>query len=730
MALNLTACSNSDVANGITAPNTSDGVASGTTCPNASDGVATIADALDGILTEPADEGAEELSPVITEKTLVLARDGSSEYTIIIPKDATDSNVKAANELQSYVKRMSGVTLPIKSDSEKKGSFEISVGYTNRTDEGKSNKDKLGEEGYAIYTVGKSLFVSGSGVRGALYGVYGLLEDYFGCRFYSADVELVPQRDILGVDPIELDEQIPAFEYREIDFVSSRKNDFQVKLRANGTYSPGGSANGGKVTYSGGFVHTLGNFVPLGTYFTTHPEYFALNEDGTRQTGWDHQLCLSNPDVLRIVKDKVRSILANEPNAKIISISQNDGGDRPPCLCEKCKAVYEEEGSYSGSIIRFVNAVAEEFKDDYPNLKFDTLSYRYSRKVCKTKPADNVIVRLCTIECCFSHPLGTCDDVYALVGSKNSIAKDIAEWANVTDNIYVWDYATNFKEAVTYFPNLNVLRANARFFADHNVIGVYEEANYFSETCDFPELRSYVMSKLLWDPYMSEEEYQGHINDFLKGYYGKGWRNIRKYINLAQERVADYHFGIYERFTKTVFAPTRSAKKNTELLSKLTLDMVKDYQNTDWESFFLNYEPVEENDVTAKGRILFEAAISMASEAEAERIRKAMLQIDFLYAYAIYEMYGEKGLTYSIGSLLSDFFQSNEEAIEFNETDKNSLLSTVSNYVIQKYSLVYEEYSKDLHKRAVSASITKIREGNALITDGNIDHTKTPYLWK
>ena len=36
----------------------------------------------------------------------------------------------------------------------------------------------------------------------------------------------------------------------------------------------------------------------------------------------------------------------------------------------------------------------------------DTLAYRYTRQAPKTiKPADNVIIRLCSIECCFSHPL-------------------------------------------------------------------------------------------------------------------------------------------------------------------------------------------------------------------------------------------------------------------------------------------------------------------------------------
>ncbi|MBO5671264.1 MAG: DUF4838 domain-containing protein, partial [Clostridia bacterium] len=161
------------------------------------------------------------------------------------------------------------------------------------------------------------------------------------------------------------------------------------------------------------------------------------------------------------------------------------------CMCESCQKIYAEEGAYSGAMIRFVNAVAAEFAADYPELKFDTFAYHHTRSVCKTVPADNVVIRLCTIECCFSHPLGTCSDVYAMAGSTKTISEDIADWGKICDNIYIWDYTTNYVESVTFFPNFNVLLENAKFFADHNAIGVYEEGNFFAETCDFPELRAY-----------------------------------------------------------------------------------------------------------------------------------------------------------------------------------------------------------------------------------------------
>ena len=321
---------------------------------------------------ETTEEPEETEAPLeIKEDTLVFVQNNISEYTIIRPESSTDANMKAASELRSYVQKISGVQIPIKTDSEPVGEYEILVGYTNRSADGQFDTAKLGDEGFVIETVGKKLFIAGSGVRGALYGVYTFLEDYLGCRFYASDYEKIPSRDVLGVQPIERDEQIPVFEYRDIDFVTSRQNNFQPKLKANGVYNYSPAEFGGKIEYVGGFVHTLEQWIPQETY----PQYYGVNEDGTRQSGWGAQPCLSNPEVLEFVKEKVRSLLKDRPDAKIISISQPDNGTlQLPCMCSECKKIYAEEGAYSGAMIRFVNAVAEDIAEDYPNVVVDTLA--------------------------------------------------------------------------------------------------------------------------------------------------------------------------------------------------------------------------------------------------------------------------------------------------------------------------------------------------------------------
>ena len=45
---------------------------------------------------------------------------------------------------------------------------------------------------------------------------------------------------------------------------------------------------------------------------------------------------------------------------------------------------------------------------------------------------------------------------------------------------------------------------------------------------------------------MSEEEYEGHIVEFLKAYYGPGWKAVGEYIKLEHETTADFDMNCFE----------------------------------------------------------------------------------------------------------------------------------------------------------------------------------------
>ena len=256
----------------------------------------------------------------------------------------------------------------------------------------------------------------------------------------------------------------------------------------------------------------------------------------------DVQPCLTDPEVYEKVLGNVRSLLKENPDAKIISVSQNDSHDFGlGCQCDNCKAIDEREGTPMGSLLTFVNRIADDIKEDYPDVFVDTLAYRYTRKAPKSiRPRDNVIIRLCSIECCFSHTLDS--DCPRNVAFR----KDIEDWAKISKNLFIWDYTTDFLFYVIPFPNLKVLYDNVRFFVDHNVIGLFEQGNGQSQSGEFGELRAYMLAKVMWDPDMPREKFEELVDDFLKGYYGPGWKYVKEYIDKVCALSGETHMGIYD----------------------------------------------------------------------------------------------------------------------------------------------------------------------------------------
>jgi len=653
--------------------------------------------------------------------TLKLVVDGVSDYVIVRGENAYISEVTASTELQKYLKQISGVEIPIVTDATAPVEKEIVVGKTNRESDGEFNRDELGDDGLVIKSNGQKLFLVGGEQRGTLYAVYEFLESYLGCRFYTADFELVPETKTITLEKIEEDKQIPVFEYRYTDWAVPRNQVISVKRRINGN-----SLNGAPIyeEYGGSFsispfVHTFNYLISFAEYSETHPEYFAHYDDGTIVDNNLVQLCLTNETVLQMSIETVRNWINSTPNVNVVSISQNDGGG--PCMCSNCQAVYaEENGAYSGAVIRFVNAIATALKDEFPNVKFETLAYQYTRNVCVTKPAENVIVRLCTIESCFTHPLSECDEKtfypHDSVVSENSFVTDLRDWASISNTLYIWDYTTNFWLYTVNFSAFDTLRENVRFFAENNVKGVFEEGpgNSNSVGGEFDELRVYLFSKLLWDPYMTEEEYYGYMDDFLANIYGPGWTYIREYIDLKDAYNSNYHAGcmmrqsdVYEIYNiKQV-----TVREKTEIPEGVTLEMIDNYQTVDWSAYINYYFEIPEPELVTKGYELFGKAMEIAeTDYQKTAIDKALIQVEILDSHYRYKAKGvySTNLNLVIRSVLSSADISEEEYAEYQKTIPSYL-----RYFSGKYTDEYYNFNKTLADKMVGYGITSLNnEGN------------------
>jgi hypothetical protein len=458
-----------------------------------------------------------------------------STHAIVIPDGATAQEYRAAMDLRRHLELITGAVLPVWYEHSLGDRTPILVGNCKLTRQLAPSVDlpSLGLEGIHLKTVGPALILAGN-QRGVLYAVYTLLEDYLNCRWFAPGCSKWPTSGTFALAGIDK-RFIPQLEYRGTDYPSSRDADWAVRNKYNGQSHNTGFERGGNIRYRG-FVHTFKYLVPPEIYYAEHPEYYSEIK-GKRIPPDRTQLCLTNPDVLRIATQTVRRWIAESPDASIISVSQNDWHNY--CECANCRKVAEEEGSESGSLVRFVNAIADNIKDDYPNVAIDTLAYQYTRKPPKiTRPRPNVIIRLCSIECCFIHPLES--DPY-----NATFVDDIRGWNQKCNRLHIWDYVINYAHSICPFPNLYVIKPNINFFINNGVKGIYEEACYYTKGSEMQELRSYLMAKTLWDPSYDTDK---AIDEFCDGFWGPAGRYIRQYINLVHEHVQkdpNLHVRIY-----------------------------------------------------------------------------------------------------------------------------------------------------------------------------------------
>ena len=144
---------------------------------------------------------------------------------------------------------------------------------------------------------------------------------------------------------------------------------------------------------------------------------------------------------------------------------------------------------------------------------------------------------MCSITCCFTHPI---DDPNC--PKNKTFRDDIIAWGKICDNIHIWDYTTNFHYYISTFANLDVIRANMKFFAENNVVSMFPQGNSQGKSGEFGELRTYLLCKLMLNPYMTEEEYSAHMDEFLQAYYGEGWTYVRAFIDKTTELAANGGF--------------------------------------------------------------------------------------------------------------------------------------------------------------------------------------------
>ena len=479
---------------------------------------------------------------------LKLAEHGRTDYRIVVPATATAVDKFAAKELQFFLKKITSADFPVVNEGK---SPAIRIGAP----EGKA----LADQENVIETRGNDLHLYGGGLHGALWAVYELLENEFGCIFLNAHGDLfVPERKTLVLPEMKKRRRY-AFASRavmnwfyvdkEVMTLALYRNRQNLLLHdINHPRYPGKEP--GIVSRAETFVgeHSFSMLLPSGLaaqkgwtshnaalpflkekrYFKEHPEYFSMDSSGKRVPNW--HLCLSNPELRKELTKNALLFYAAEKKRTgvdgVIQISANDIAYRL-CFCKPCIALEEKYGTRGGPLFDFVIELAR----NNPQIKFRTTAYQ--RSLTQSPPKIKIDWPK-NLQLIFAPING--DYARSFEANKKDPAdfNDFVNWAKITRDILVWYYPNPYnREREKFFIEpptfiLDRVAADIRLMAENKIEGTYFEhdSGGLQYGTNFSELQTYVMLKLFQDPVLDADKL---AEKFIRAFYGPAAEHVLKY---------------------------------------------------------------------------------------------------------------------------------------------------------------------------------------------------------
>ncbi len=499
-----------------------------------------------GVVDARADGDWQDLGPdsrtpdgtadVSVGDAVPLVANGVSEHVILLSESASPSEQTAALELQDYLQQATGAELLIVTDSPQ-GSPTIVLGRGGLAAQlGVAPTDEeLGEQGFYWKTAPPHIVIAGTAAAGTLYGVHRFLEDVVGVRWYAPGVTEVPTQNNLTVPPLDALVK-PAFLWRHTSYAWPGKDDAFLARKGDNSGDNLADNDWGIEHAHDGRAHSYFWYVSPEEFFDEHPEYFS--EIGGVRVRDETQLCLTNPDVLDIVTERMLQRMADKPHVRQHNFSQKDRYNY--CTCDACSAMNAKYETTGGTQFWFVNELAARTTKVYPDKLIGTLAYMYTEEPpVGLEMHPNVAVWLCHMyPSCDAHPIATCPH--------NADYKRRAEaWSELVDHLYIWHYIVDFTHYYNPFPNFRAMAADMKFYRGLGVEGIYLQGMGASGGGgEFSLLRPYYGMKLLWNPERDSEALRA---EFLNGYFGAAAPHLQSYIEMLLDEVTDndIHMHLY-----------------------------------------------------------------------------------------------------------------------------------------------------------------------------------------
>ncbi len=637
--------------------------------------VITISALLGGCNKTPSDSDDDknqgENTVIYTDS--YLFENGSSEYKIILPENASEAEKYAAQELNGIFRNSTGYSLQTVESGETSGKF-ISIGNTEAFKSiGVNLKDNdMGRGGFVLKTIGDNLYINSDTQSGKINGVYSFAEKNLGYMYYASDEIKYTSFDRVRL--IKFDTVVkPSFDGRNTHSYYTVSNPQNAsRLKANSVFNSWSESFGEASIWSS--LHDMSNVFQLlyvKDYYHEHKDWFYVSPTYADKSA--EFKSMSDSDFYVIAQkysqicytkgyyddtdggmfdtycNNLIEYIKSEPDAELFMLGMGDND--LVCNCETCKRDIDKY-KVSGITMRFTNKVARRVNEwlknesGTPDRKIYFVIFAYITAMeppviyvdRQVQPIDESVVADSNV-CVRIAPLVNSNFYWGLDDKEHNtyMSNSIDGWKQITSNFTIWDYRVYYHYLFVPYPIWNVAKYNLELYKSMNVIDVYHQG-YAETPTPFGKLDDYVRSRLLFD---LNEDVNEITDDFIDNYYKDASEYIHEYWDMLK-----YHYEMY------IVPAGYSGSVYTDILVK-------------------KFWPLE---TLIKIKDIFDNAYKAIENLPDERKAVVKQRVDFesrFYRYALLELY-------------SDRFTKNELSVMIDEFKTANAVEPISRYAVRE----------------------------------------------
>ena len=412
--------------------------------------------------------------------------DNKQPLSIIhIDPDNYNELYAAAEELQKYIHKSTGIRLPFKHELASCEPYPVCIHLTiNHNSNHNFLIEKLrASDGFHIdLSVPDHIWIRGNSASGTEYGVYEFLERFVGIRwlFPGESGEHIPKRPTLMIKSQDI-KQIPAFATRQLSGLSNTESQkWAHRQRMKGGIQ---------------FHHNLHNIFPVKKYSKTYPHLYPQKNGNVvhDRVGW--QPCFQEKNAVRIAVAHIINYFENNQTMHTFSLGTNDAITATSGYCHHD---IEPGGlnmwgypNASNVYYEWANSVVSKVLKRFPDKIFGTLAYMEA-----AMPPDKLMLNDHIIPFLTEDRLRWVNAVY-----EQKAKKWVNDWQKKANYIGFYDYfyGTPYVLPRVYFHHMADIY---KFAQQSGVSSVYAEA--YPNWGEGPKL--YLALKLFWNPKLDTDE--------------------------------------------------------------------------------------------------------------------------------------------------------------------------------------------------------------------------------